>query len=72
MVSVSNVFLNIANIAAIQKFIKHFTILCSASCFWQSILLSLFRMGAFGVAHISCCDETWHSYTIPKKDSRNI
>ena len=49
--------------------------------------VTLFRMGLFGAAHgwrvakrppsknlshISYRDETWHSYTLPKKDPRNI
>ena len=24
------------------------------------------------ILHISCSDEIWHSYTLPKKDSKNI
>ena len=51
-------------------------------------ILTLFRMGIFGAAHrwwgakkvppplnlwqISYNDETWHSYTLPKEDSKNI
>ena len=49
--------------------------------------LTLFRMGLFGVAqgwgwqkappfqnlsHISCNDETWHTYILPKEDPKNI
>ena len=49
--------------------------------------LTLFRMGLFGTAHgcrdqkgphtynlshISCNNETWHSYTWPKEDLKNV
>ena len=51
-------------------------------------LLTLFRIGTYGDAHgwgggqksplpynlsqISYNDETWHSYTLPKEDTKNI
>ena len=51
-------------------------------------ILTLFRMGIFGAPHrwwrakkgppplnlsqISYNNETWHSYTLPKDDSKNI
>ena len=53
----------------------------------NKLLLSLFRMGLFEAAHgwggtknaplpkichSSCKDETWHSYTLPKEDPKNI
>ena len=39
--------------------------------------LTLFRMGFYGpplpkICHISYNDETWHSYTLPKEDPKNI
>ena len=48
--------------------------------FLISILLTLFRMGSplpkgpppYNLSHISCNYETWHSYTIPKEDPKNI
>ena len=37
---------------------------------------ALFWMGIFGAAHggahISYNDDTWHSYTLPKVDPKNI
>ena len=51
----------------------------------NNIFLTLLRMGFLGlltdggepkwlksVSHISCNDETWHSYTLPKEDPKNI
>ena len=43
----------------------------------KECLLTLFRMGIFGAAHrnlshISYNDETWHGYTLPKEDPKNI
>ena len=29
-------------------------------------------MGFFGAAHKSDNDETWHSYTLPKEDPKNV
>ena len=52
---------------------------------WILTALTLFRAGLFGAAHgwggakspppynlshIPCKDETWHSYTLPKEDSK--
>ena len=39
-----------------------------------NLTLTLFRMGFLGVglSHISYSDETWHSYTLAKEDSKNI
>ena len=52
----------------------------------KEFFLTLFRMGFLGAAHrwggflapflksviISYNDETWHSYTLPKEDQKNI
>ena len=50
---------------------------------WSLFCLTLFRMGLFGAAHgwakrtsptlkSVTYDETWHSYTLPKEDAKNI
>ena len=38
---------------------------------FPSVSLTLFRMGFFGAAH-GWGGETWHSYTLPKEDQKNV
>ena len=62
----------VLNTQVIRKIISkyHFFLLIKAKC---RRVLNPVQDGLFrGCSHISYNDETWHSYTLPKEDPKNI